>query len=984
MVVRKPVPNLGVDLPSSTAPKNPPYPVTPTSPDPGAGDTHLISSTDSQANLSNPPKPQNADLSAINNAPVPPNREYSPWSERLVRRPKNNDLPTPLQIGESQPAQDVDGHAGTVPQALRPAGGITQITPRSSFESEGSSAPEVDADKKSTIREIQDERIIRAFSSSDGPHKALYKDAPNPSEAEVHDRPFRQTSASTDRPRTSSPTTQPQSRNPFRRKVSNATAPEASILPFDNSLSSFNSRPLKTESKAEEGESESTLSPSETLYRTYGSVNTTVGDSGLPSPYKQQRAGGAEHHIPPKDQLSQVWPRGPPILPEAQNSATPPSSLDQPTLISLSQDNPWTENSEDVLHRSVHKTESGSNLHTGQRIHITEPSTDLLSFDDGSATKVAVSEPNRISQDFKTSDENAAQLGPDPQSRASQSKLLSSSVVSEAELMKLREQSKETYQIKHFNWLDPRGRGLKKSSMLTQNQNGPCPLLALVNALILSIEDSALSKTLHSREQVTLGLIIESLMDELTTDTHGLAQGDLPDVDELTRFLLMLHTGMNANPKLASSSQPARNLIDAGNSMLHMPQSLNDDRRPGSFEETADVRLYSAFSIPLLHGWLPTRSDPAYQAFTRSAPTYEDAQTIQFGEEELEAKLSEIGLTADEQQLLQDIVSIRTFFKTYPTQLTPYGLTVISDSLYPGSFAILFRNDHFSTIYKHPDSGQLFALVTDTGFSTHDEVIWESLVDVSNKDSEFFSGDFCPVGNAPESALQQARSDPSSWNAKQGPNTPVPSRQLNQASHLNPVDQEIASPSSPLQEQADADYALALQLQDEEEARAQQSQSQNPSSRRRSSNQPPPQPPRPNRGNRASSQANEIRPLIPARRQTNVPVNRSAELENGEEAPPAYEEAAKRPAYQPPVGHPSHEGHTPTTPNPGRAGPTQQVSPVDARGYRGHGSTGVGMPGSGRRAFGEGRPSDGWRQAQAQNVGSGRNQKDRDKDCVVM
>ena len=76
--------------------------------------------------------------------------------------------------------------------------------------------------------------------------------------------------------------------------------------------------------------------------------------------------------------------------------------------------------------------------------------------------------------------------------------------------------------------------------MLTQNKNGPCPLLALVNALILgATEDmqAALDDALRLREQVSLGLIIETLMDELLSRAAMVEGLQLPDVDELNRFL---------------------------------------------------------------------------------------------------------------------------------------------------------------------------------------------------------------------------------------------------------------------------------------------------------------------------------------------------------------------------------------------------------------------------------------------------------------
>ena len=55
------------------------------------------------------------------------------------------------------------------------------------------------------------------------------------------------------------------------------------------------------------------------------------------------------------------------------------------------------------------------------------------------------------------------------------------------------------------------------------------------------------------------------------------------------------------------------------------------------------MKLYGAFSVPLLHGWLPEPGSDAEEAFGRSAQTYEDAQALQFGEEELEYKLTQNG-----------------------------------------------------------------------------------------------------------------------------------------------------------------------------------------------------------------------------------------------------------------------------------------------------------------------------------------------------
>lgn len=576
---------------------------------------------------------------------------------------------------------------------------------------------------------------------------------------------------------------------------------------------------------------------------------------------------------------------------------------------------------------------------------------------------------------------------------------------SEQEIAKLLEQRNETYQVKHFNWFDHSSQRLRASSMLTQNRNGPCPLLALVNALILGAKDESqptLDDALRAREQVTLGLIIETLMDELLSRGFENTGETLPDVDELNAFLLRLRTGMNANPRFVPPNMPPLNLMDADDSMLNVPQQQRAHYKSGTFEATADMKLYGAFAVPLIHGWLPESGSDAAKAFSRSAQTYEDAQALQFGEEELEYKLTNSSLTPDEQNMWQDITSIKNFFKTYPTQLTPTGLEAVQDSIPSGSFAIMFRNDHFSTIYKHPESGQLFTLITDAGYADRDEIIWESLVDINGKHTEFFSGDFMPVShNAPadESNTHPARRSSMLLSVGTPSNANAP---------LSPQEQ---------QEQHDADFAMALQLQEEEEQRQRaernrrrsgQNQAGNANSnssnannnhnhnnssnnnRRSGGNIPIPLPSRPQ----------EARPSIPPRtsRNPNPAVNRPSDAD-ADDAPPAYEEAAKGRPYIPPMGSPLHPSSDPSPMNSntqliGTISNTSATSGLDSHPPGPNVAMGRRQPGRRMSAYNEqAQYYNSPQRIHGLNVAQGMgqpgpsrpvNRQDRDRDCVVM
>lgn len=383
----------------------------------------------------------------------------------------------------------------------------------------------------------------------------------------------------------------------------------------------------------------------------------------------------------------------------------------------------------------------------------------------------------------------------------------------------------EIYQIKHIGWTDPSvpNAPLRRSPILLQNANGPCPLLALVNALILSTpvgNKTALWEVLESREQISLELLLDGVFQELM-DRGGDA-GGFPDVSDLFAFLLTLHTGMNVNPRFYSAENPT-------------------STHTTHFENTREMELYGAFRVPLVHGWLPDPSDPVLVAMKRrTVCNYEEAQTLLFHEGEIISRVtSDNGTLADgEDQIIEDAGIIRDWMDRSKTQLTAHGLNIVKSGLNTGDVAILFRNDHFMTVIGGRDSGALMGLVTDMGFAGHEEVVWERMVDVQGRNNEFLSGDFRPVG------------------AGEAPPPPPPPRQ-EVRSLLDPDEAwetipGITDTASGGIVDHDADFALAMQLQEEEEERFRQQDAEQRQRRHGHSqsmggqprNLPPPPPPR--------------------------------------------------------------------------------------------------------------------------------------------
>jgi len=451
------------------------------------------------------------------------------------------------------------------------------------------------------------------------------------------------------------------------------------------------------------------------------------------------------------------------------------------------------------------------------------------------------------------------------------------------------------YQIKHVNWIDPSrpGSALRRSPILLQNANGPCPLLALVNALVLSTPDgvkTSLGEVLRLREQVSLELLLDAVFEELMSR----GSGGLPDVGDLFAFLLTLHTGMNVNPRF-------------------LP--LDDERRAsglsGGFENTREMALYGAFRVPLVHGWLPEPTDPILDAMRRrGAGSYEEAQTLLLIEEEIIVKITsgaQSELTSEEERICDDARIIREFMETSKTQLTTHGLDVLRRDLKAGQVAILFRNDHFMTVLGGGRTGgDLVGLVTDMGFASHEEVVFERLADVQGRQNEFLSGDFRPVGGggsdpsngsnssrrqaAPRQVVRSLLGDDEGWE------TVGSRRSQNDGQSLATTIERAPPPPPPRPSSSgnqqeydyDTDLALAMQLQEEEDERHRRHQS-----RTRNSTSTIP----------AAPAAPLSRPAVPQRLSAPVPPPRAQPapfqtnrpVSSSEEAPPPYERVPSTP-----------------------------------------------------------------------------------------
>lgn len=89
-----------------------------------------------------------------------------------------------------------------------------------------------------------------------------------------------------------------------------------------------------------------------------------------------------------------------------------------------------------------------------------------------------------------------------------------------------------------------------------------------------------------------------------------------------------------------------------------------------------------------------------------------------------------------------ELMAIAQFIQDSQSQLTITGLFQLTEQMRSGEHAVLFRNNHFSTLYKHTD-GHLYCLVTDEGYRGEEGVAWEKL-DNEKGDTCYVSSSFEP------------------------------------------------------------------------------------------------------------------------------------------------------------------------------------------------------------------------------------------------
>lgn len=385
--------------------------------------------------------------------------------------------------------------------------------------------------------------------------------------------------------------------------------------------------------------------------------------------------------------------------------------------------------------------------------------------------------------------------------------------------------------------------------ILLQNENGPCPLLAAANALLLQ------GTIKLPPESVRNGVAsLEDICNVLAERALEMSKGDGDDdthsfhLNELLTIFPTLQDGLDVNPKFTAGVtgvEYTKNLtafemlhIELVHGWLLDPQDVDMVNRIGgrTYNELIEVLIQGKEATTQLEAFPEEIGDLAkevkaleeqeqdalHQSFELvAAPAPSDPPAIVEEDASPKASTEEVNVSTEPEALVateeavetnrrggtvaevdvsvetpssprttqegQDLTTLKkalaeklelqqklsqqattgslidNFLQSTSHQLTHYGLMELYNHMKEDALSVFFRNNHFCTATKH--EGVLYLLVTDLGYATVPEIMWEKLDDIAG-DTEYMTPGFA------KSTLQSDLLPP--------PSTPSPETMLAQ------------------------------------------------------------------------------------------------------------------------------------------------------------------------------------------------------------
>ncbi|XVE84200.1 hypothetical protein DITRI_Ditri16bG0151300 [Diplodiscus trichospermus] len=242
----------------------------------------------------------------------------------------------------------------------------------------------------------------------------------------------------------------------------------------------------------------------------------------------------------------------------------------------------------------------------------------------------------------------------------------------------------------------------RNTPIILQNYNGPCPLLAICNILLLRNYIHLSPDVAEVSQEKLLSLVRERLIESNSNNKNK-------NTEYVANLQRNINDALDLLPKLATG-------IDVNIKF----------RRIDDYEFTRECTIFDLLDISLYHGWIVDPQD------------YETARAI--GSKSYNEITKELVAPETRNMEVQHRRKlIGSFLGKNASQLTSYGLSRLRGGVKDNKLCVFFRNNHFSTMFKY--GGELYLLATDQVYLNLPNLVWETLNKV-NGDAQFMTGDF--------------------------------------------------------------------------------------------------------------------------------------------------------------------------------------------------------------------------------------------------
>jgi len=267
--------------------------------------------------------------------------------------------------------------------------------------------------------------------------------------------------------------------------------------------------------------------------------------------------------------------------------------------------------------------------------------------------------------------------------------------------------SDESYPIKTIRFCGSSRR------ILMQTKNGPCPLLAIANGLLL-------------KNQL-----------RLPDDARHLSLADL--LQMITNYVLDLNSNSGGESRSSMGSAAFRGNFDGCLNVLpklHHGMDINVQfKAVDAFEFTQELGIFDLLGIRLLHGWVVSQQDTEMYDLLKTESYNTLVERI-------------FRLQAESPDKQHEAAVLNGWLQDTCAQLTYDGLLNLHEFIIDKELCVLFRNAHYTTVFK--TGNRLYQLNTDIGFQDS-ELIWEQLDEVDG-DTTYVIHDFSHPPNTKHKA----------------------------------------------------------------------------------------------------------------------------------------------------------------------------------------------------------------------------------------